>query len=187
MTAALILAAAPAVAQTADDALFDGPYVGVQAGWGRRAIEGIGIDKHRSGVDYGAYAGYDARLGQSLVIGGQAAIGAGGRTLTNTIPTVGTNGVDPGLNWSVSGRAGVLVTPTVLVYGRAGYGREKVRNIFPSSTGTTDREWLDGLIVGGGAEMALSRRISVRAEYRYSDFDRDYNTQQALIGVSFRF
>lgn len=190
----LVLAAAaacfPAAAFAQDDAsetYFSGPFIGVQAGWGQRQVKGIGIDKQRSGVDYGAFAGYDLRLGQSIVAGAQAAIGDGGKTLSQTIPGVGANGVEPGWNWTVTGRAGVLVTRTILAYGRVGYGRERVRSFFPSAAGISDNEWLDGAVFGGGVEYALNRSLSVRAEYRYSDFDRDYNTQQLLAGVSFRF
>lgn len=77
--------------------------------------------------------------------------------------------------WTVGGRAGVLLTPDVLLYGLAGYSEMKINNW--SATGVfggpavvllqqpsyTSR----GYTVGAGVEYRLSNNIALRSEYRY--------------------
>src|SRR5688572_28933202 len=81
-------------AQTSPADAFSGPYVGAQAGWGQRSVNenlgGAGVpnfDRDRSGIDYGAYFGFDSPVGTNVVVGGEAEIGAGGKTLTQTLGT----------------------------------------------------------------------------------------------------
>jgi len=58
--------------------------------------------------------------------------------------------------WSVSGRAGYLVTPTTLVYGLAAYTEAKTDDLTLSATGLNGLSWdvgnLTGYQVGGGIE-----------------------------------
>lgn len=188
---AAILAALPVTAQAQDaTGLFAGPYVGVQGGWSKRSIDEPGIDASRSGLDYGAYFGFDSPLGTSLVVGGEAEIGVGGKALRET-SAAGTLRIDPKWNWGISGRAGFLASESMLFYGRVGYGREQVRTTFTDAVAPansfTDKGWSDGVFYGGGIEYALNPSTSVRAEYRYKDFDGSYNPQQFLLGASFRF
>ncbi len=189
-TAALAMVPAMASAQDAGDTAFSGPFVGAQAGWGQRSIDNAAVDQSRDGIEYGGFAGFDHRIGTNIVLGAEAGIGGGGKTLSQTIAGVGTTELDPRWNWNVSGRAGFLASPDLLFYGRVGYGRERVRASFASATAapsTSDSGWSDGAIYGGGVEYALSPRTSVRAEYRYSDFDGGYHPQAATVGVAFRF
>jgi len=66
-----------------------------------------------------------------------------------------------------------------------------VRTSLDTGTGILrDSENLDGWLVGGGLEYAITDRISARAEYRYSDFGNnggDYERHQTLVGISFNF
>lgn len=187
---ATLVAALPtcALAQSVPtDRLFNGPFVGAQGGWGRRKVDQFTVDGKKSGFDYGAFAGADVTIARRFVIGAEGDIGGGGRTISRAVAGVGPISFDPGRNWSVSGRAGILVAPDILVYGRVGYGEERLRATFTNSTPSMARTRPDGTMIGSGIEYALVRHVSLRAEYRYSDFDGHYNPRQLLIGAAFRF
>lgn len=177
---------------------FSGPYVGGQVGYGNRSIdEDFGIagvpafDRDRDSVDYGAYFGFDAPVGTNVVLGGEAEIGAGGRKLSQTLLPGITASVDPDWNYMVSGRAGFLAGDRTLVYGRLGYGRERldirVTDATTPANSFRDKGWTDGAVYGGGIEYAMTPSTSARIEYRYKDFENSYNNQQVLAGISFRF
>lgn len=197
--AAAALVALPVVAHAQDvGANFAGPYVGGQLGWGKRSVdESFGIagvsdfDKSGDSVDYGAYFGFDSPLGTNVVVGGEAEIGGGGKTLRQTLTPGVTASINPDWNYMFSGRAGFLAGDRALVYGRVGYGRERVEiNVADTRVGGTsfsDKGWSDGAVYGGGVEYALTPNTSARVEYRYKDFDGSYNPQQVLAGVSYRF
>lgn len=194
--AALVIVPAAAQAQAADGG-FNGAYAGVQAGWGKRSAEvDFGItgvrdfDESRSGVDYGAFVGYDAPIGTNLVWGVEGEIGFGGKTLRDTPLTGYTAEFDPKWNYAATARLGFLASDSVLFYGRAGYGAERVQTKFTSPVAAesfSENDWANGLVVGGGVEFALSPNFTVRGEYRYKDFDNSYNPQQLLVGAAFRF
>jgi len=70
--------------------------------------------------------------------------------------------------WTAFGRVGVLVTPSALVYGKAGYGQATFHPTgFPSGSGVGDHTF-DGLVVGGGIEVrtdSIIKGTSFRLEY----------------------
>ena len=177
---------------------FAGPYVGGQVGYGNRSIDvdfGLAgvpdFDRDRDSVDYGAFVGFDAPVGTNFVIGGEAEIGAGGRKLRQTLAPSLTASVDPDWNYMFSGRAGFLAGERALVYGRLGYGAEKVDIRVTDATTPAnsfrDDGWSEGVVYGGGVEYALTPSTSARVEYRYKDYDGSYNNQQVLAGVALRF
>ncbi len=199
--AAAALLAIPAVANAQSTDLagsFSGPYVGGQLGWGKRSVnESFGLtgvpdfDQSRDGIDYGGYFGFDAPVGTNFVLGGEAEIGAGGKTLRQTLAPGITASLNPDWNYMFSGRAGAVLGDRTLVYGRIGYGRERIKTTVADAAtpanSFSSKDWADGAVYGGGIEYALTPNTSVRAEYRYKDFDGSYNPQQVLAGFSFRF
>lgn len=191
--AALGAAAAPAQADT-----FEGPYVGVTAGWERSEIADridprpITGEASRDALVLGGYAGYNLKATDRIVIGAEAGFSAavddqtratsGGRPLT----------IDPRYSFDLSARAGYLVTDKALVYVRGGYANSRVRATFAPATGSpiVISDNLDGWQLGGGVEYAISDRISARAEYRYSDLGSNggqFDRHQTLVGVSYNF
>lgn len=187
-----MILAVPAQAET-----FNGPYGGVAAGWERseaaRRIDGLAIDAEvsRDAPTFGGFAGYNHKIGESVVIGAEAGIAvstddriraaAGGRELL----------VDPRYSFDLGARAGYLVTDKALLYVRGGYANTRVRTSLETLAGIVrSHENLDGWQIGGGVEYALSQKISARAEYRYSDLGQQgarYQRHQTLIGVSYNF
>lgn len=66
-------------------------------------------------------------------------------------------------------KAGYLVRPDTLVYGLAGYKKGD----FTYTNGGTEIDYdADGYVVGVGAERMISDRMSLFAEYEYSNFGR---------------
>ena len=194
--AALALALAPtaAAAKEGGDA-FDGAFAGIEAGWGERSADiEIGIpglsdlNQGRSSFDFGGFVGYDMTTGSSFVVGLEAGIGAGGATLEAAPAADLGVSIDPKWNYALSARAGVLATPDLLIYGRAGYGGERLTTRVTTIAGVTSESgWSEGVILGGGLEYALAGKTRLRAEYRHRDMEGGYAADQVLAGVSFRF
>jgi opacity protein-like surface antigen len=128
-------------------------------------LDGLGA----SGHTFSALGGCDLQMSQVVV-------GAWGDftwhqdhdvTLSWASPTLAnpaaTKSVSSGLNdqWSVGGRAGVLVGPS-LVYGLVGYTE--------ASLDIGDHA---GLIYGGGIELPLGAGFALQAQYTYSDLDSE--------------
>ncbi len=192
LAAALGAAVTPAQAET-----YNGPYVGVTAGWERGEIadriktQPINGEASRDALVLGGYAGYNHKVTDRIVIGAEAGFSAtvddrvsatsAGRALT----------IDPRYSFDLSARAGYLVTDKALVYVRGGYANTRVRTTLAAASGpVTASDNLDGWQVGGGVEYAITDRISARAEYRYSDFGTNggqYDRHQTLVGVSYNF
>lgn len=184
--------AAPAQAET-----FDGPYIGVTAGWDRGEIsdainsQPINTEASRDALVLGGYAGYNYKLSEKVVIGAEAGFTA---TVDDEINAASAgNGltVDPRYSFDLTARAGYLVTDKALVYVRGGYANNRVRTSLDTGNGIIrDSENLDGWVLGGGLEYAITKKVSARLEYRYSDFGNDggdYERHQTLVGVSYNF
>lgn len=195
--AALATALLPASA-LAQDATIGGAFVGGQIGWGKRSVDldfglpGVqDFERNRDGIDYGVFAGYDYGVGNNVIVGVEAGIGFGGKTLRGT-PVAGlTAEIDPKWNYDVSARAGFLATPNLLVYGRLGYGAERTRvstvSTIEGVASASDKGWSDGILYGGGLEYGLNEAASIRTEYRHRDMDGGYAADQVLAGLAFRF
>ncbi|MBW7945309.1 MAG: porin family protein [Sphingomonadaceae bacterium] len=195
--AALATALLPASA-LAQDATIGGAFVGGQIGWGKRSVDldfglpGVqDFERNRDGIDYGVFAGYDYGVGNNVIVGVEAGIGFGGKTLRGT-PVAGlTAEIDPKWNYDVSARAGFLATPNLLVYGRLGYGAERTRvstvSTIEGVASASDKGWSDGILYGGGLEYGLNEAASIRTEYRHRDMDSGYAADQVLAGLAFRF
>ena len=182
----------------ANDGAFDGFKAGVQAGWEKRSIDevvlpgslNVTLEDDTSKFSYGGFVGYDRQIGD-VVIGAEVAFNPNGATLNATIPGSGSIEVDSKWSADFTARAGVVVAPKILVYGRLGYGvnRNTIRgfaagNSQPLASETSND---DGIIYGGGAEYLLNDRISVRAEYRRGDFGGSLSQDQIMSGLTVRF
>ena len=177
---------------------FDGPYIGVQAGWNRaevadRTIDAQPVDAEvsRDAVVLGGYAGYNYKVSDRFVIGAEAGFSG---TFDDEVRAQ-TSGVsvtiDPRYSFDLTARAGYLVDDKTLAYVRGGYANARVRTTLVSDDATSRAsDNLDGWLVGGGVERMLTDKISARLEYRYSDFGNDggqYDQHQALVGISYNF
>jgi len=192
--ALLTAATIPAVAQAQS---FDGPSVGIQGGWVENKVRNpttalgpVAVDASHDSAVLGGYAAYDKELGK-FVLG--AEVGANIGTSDTVSGGTGTNRVmlDSKRSFDLTARAGYLVTPATLVYGRAGYTNDRVRTTLVSPTGTISAsDNRDGWLIGGGVERKLTDHVSARMEYRYADLsegDHRYDRHQVLTGITYRF
>jgi len=128
-TATLFAGTFAPAAHAQDDKNFEGVKAGVQAGWERRKIDetllpapnSTRLADKTSGLTYGGFIGYDKQFDQ-IVVGVEADFSPNGKTLRSTLPGGGSIDLDSKWTATASVRAGVVVTPKLLAYGRVGYG-----------------------------------------------------------------
>ncbi len=181
--AAVFGTAAPAFAQAA--APFTGLHVEGIAGGDR-----IQNDGHSDAFMYGVGAGYDVQMGSALV-GIEGEISDSNNKDCSGARTV----ADPRLcakaarDLYVGGRVGKVVGGRTLLYAKAGYtnARFKLTDDDGTDEVTLDRTNLNGVRVGAGAEYAVGSNAYVKAEYRYSNYERGFERHQLLGGFGVRF
>lgn len=175
MAAAPLTTAAAAPADTAG--AFNGPFVGIQGGWQQDRLRENSVDalgnfgaghSNGSGFGYGGQVGYDYRLPSNLVLGVEGAVT--GRT--------GHGAFDNGFGQLTSDRFGRTVDATGRIglvfgpYGGLGYFRGGYTNtrILLDDGIARNAYNRDGYTVGVGYEQAITRHVSARLEYDYSDY-----------------
>ncbi len=143
-----------------------------------------------------AQIGYDKLIGQKFVVGAFADYDF------NSNPFIEGPGasLDRDGSFTLGGRLGYLVTPQMLIYGLGGYSqvnlsyhsteadvpeKQKLMALDAAEKPAGIPDALYGWTVGGGLESKLpdfDDRLSVKLEYRYSQFDSvtgDENVKQA--------
>jgi outer membrane immunogenic protein len=167
-------AASPAFAQEARPG-FSGFHVDAVAGYDNTNIDGT----HRDGLMYGIGAGYDFRS-HNVVFGIE------GEIADSTVhEDAGGDHFDAARDLYIGGRIGVVASPDVLVYAKAGYTNARVEF---ESGGITDGTNVDGIRAGAGVEWHIRNSpVSLRAEYRYSNYELGVSRNQGVVGLSFRF
>ncbi|HEX9807881.1 MAG TPA: porin family protein [Alteraurantiacibacter sp.] len=201
----------PAMAQ--DNDAFTGPRIEALAGWDSSrpgSTEDIDnaddIDQSIDDIAYGVGVGYDFSIGGAVlgVEGEWMESNAKTEFDTTGFTTFGVENIETGRDLYVGARAGVLVTPQMLLYAKGGYTNGRYNVL--ATDNTTDIETdidVDGWRAGAGAEYAISDNIYVKAEYRYSNytegeaeapsgaesdrFDLDLDRHQVVAGVGVRF
>lgn len=146
------------------------------------------------GVLYGVGAGYDFALNRRLRLGLEAeATDSSAKACWELFGIPGVTGQvcqRASRDLYAGARLGVQVSPSVLLYGKAGYSNYRESNSFPPPLLITETHpHMDGWRLGGGAEVALGRHTFVKAEYRYSNYEQSqhFNKHQAVMGFGFRF
>ena len=141
------------------------------------------------------FAGYNWQIGPT-VLGVETDVGIGDVS-SATATALGTFRSEMGAFGSLRGRAGLLVSPAMLVYGTAGLAWANMD--FRLDGFAAESKTLTGYQVGLGTEFLLSRNVGLRLEYLYTDFGRatsdhsglrnayepDHHTVRA--GISFKF
>lgn len=221
--------AASMVAQRASSASnWTGAYVGVNVGYNfyrtltdqdNKMLETTTADKKRldsgSGLLVGGQVGFDYQVSDSVVLGLVADWDYSGAAQTVDYKTTdagnGSFATDaPYGVYSARLRAGVLLSPELLIYATGGWAgtQNHLKITVPApylGYETTQAHY--GWTVGAGAEYMISSNVSVFAEYRYSEYFKasysdfmkpttvapstkiDYKVfdQQVRVGVNYRF
>ena len=189
---------APTSALAAEGDAFDGFHIGVEAGWEDRAINGsvptdttaITLQDKAEDFSWAVNAGYDHRF-DDIVIGVEAGFAPDVARLSAPIANAGTLEIDPKWRLDLSARAGVVVAPRLLAYGRVGYTMERSRISGlvdgQSNPLASEKTTIYGISFGGGLEYELSGGIALRAEYRRTELDGALSADRIMGGVSVRF
>jgi outer membrane immunogenic protein len=178
---------------------FNGPHVGVQAGWTKSDIGAVEsndktltVNRSKDTYTGGIFAGYDRKLSPSLVVGVEAGFSVSGDDKVRSAGTGTVTSLNPKHALNASARVGFLATPSTLVYARGGYEtlRASITSEAAGKPTLRDTKSLDGWLVGGGVEHALTDTVSTRIEYRYSDLGGEgskFERHQVLAGLAYRF
>ncbi|HTU10116.1 MAG TPA: porin family protein [Allosphingosinicella sp.] len=164
------LAATPAFAQ--DSQPFNGGHIEAITGYDH-------ISDGDDGILYGIGGGYDYRTG-NLVLGieGEVLESTAGECIGNTC-------VDASRDFYIGGRVGGVVNNNLLIYGKVGYSNARVEI---SQNNVEDGVNLDGIRAGAGVEWLIpGSPLSVRAEYRYTNYELGVERHQGTLGLAFRF
>ena len=160
--AAATVVSAPAFAQ--DAAPFTGPRAGVTMGYDKIGGE--------DGFSYGVTAGYDLALAPRIVGGVEVSLGDS---------TVDESGLDVSRDLAASLRAGYVLTPRVLAFGKVGYASTRFEV-------DGDGAALEGVRYGGGLEFAATPTTYISAEYQRTEYEQNVGGRDAaMVGVGFRF
>jgi outer membrane immunogenic protein len=188
MAAAL---ASSLLAGTAYAQNFTGPRIEANVGWdqvrfdlSRYAMTGA---SKGSGLDWGLEAGYDVALGGRLVAGVETGVSFSN---VHRAFSDGTTSylMRPRRDIEVSGRLGAVIGRNALIYGKAGYTNLQVgADATTAGVSTLQHANLDGLLVGAGAELALSKAAYLKTEYRYSNYEQGVTKNEVLTGLGIRF
>jgi outer membrane immunogenic protein len=169
-------------------------------------IEGdVGADRfHALGtrntkLGYGATVGFDGSIGDRIVIGPEASWWRANNFSENCAAGVigGSVCTKSFEEFGAAVRAGYLVTPNILVFGKGGYASNEQRKRFDAPAGETsfyDHYHTDGYQYGGGVEMAMADRfkgplsgLSVNAQFVRSEYNDHTRRDRAMVGVGFHF
>jgi outer membrane immunogenic protein len=180
-------AAAPALAQTG--APFTGPRGVGSVGWDRSQVEDAG---HNDGVAYGIGLGYDFQMGGAVVgIEGEASDATTDRCASDISVAGDELCFKAKRDLYVGGRVGSVIGANTLLYAKAGYTNARYGLDYDDGgTGTANFKEstnLDGIRVGAGLEHAIGPNSFVKAEYRYSNYEDDFDRHQVVAGFGFRF
>lgn len=177
---------------------FDGPYVGVQAGWDLTDVRNpstelgtLALDDDGQSFTGGAFAGFDRQVAPRVVLGAEAGADIGSDDALKTSGGTGEAIIDPDWSFDLTARAGYLLNPSTLAYVRGGYTNARVKTTMTTPVARlTENENRDGWLAGAGIERQLMQHTSARLEYRYSDLsegDGAYDRHRVLAGISYRF
>jgi outer membrane immunogenic protein len=197
LTVALIAVAVLASPAKADPYSWTGPYAGISVGgdWANATVRdttgGVTPGPFRyspSGFLGGGLAGYNYQLG-ALVIGvegdvGYMSFGGKGYVPSSTPGQHQDLTLDNGFYADITGRAGILIDPTTLVFVKGGFAyldssaSQQSTKAGYVANGTSA---FTGWTVGAGAEHMVTENISLKLEWQHFDFGTQGGNQVSHI------
>lgn len=183
-------AASPALAQSYGD---PAPFTGLRAEGivGYESVELPG--DNNEGVMYGAGLGYDVQMGGAVVgLEGEYSASTVDECTPDFLRTGDELCAQVGRDLYVGGRAGAVMGSNTLLYAKAGYVNGRVETDYQDGLASEVGDYslgdnLDGVRVGAGAEFALGPNSFAKTEYRYSNYEQDFEKHQIVAGFGFRF
>jgi len=163
---------------------FGGVRAEARLGYETPTISGNGqIYKIGSAASYGGELGFDLKAGKKIVVGPYATYEFSSVKLCN-----GGNCLKEDGNLGVGARVGVAVSPTVLLYAKAGYARIRFSATTGSASGSASKDGVQGAL---GVDINFSKHAYGMIELNYGDYGDFYGVnlqrRHAVAGVGFRF
>lgn len=175
-------------------------YIGLGIGadvlTGRGTLATPGGDALRGNAPFGGdlgltvTAGADYQLNSHFVIGAFATYDWSNidtsASISDGVNTLNANLVKIDAGWTIGGRLGVLATPESMIYALLGYSWMNYDDIKVSGPGMSFAFALpdtSGWTVGLGFEHKLNQNVSLRGEYRYTEFGKETVFSDPMIGT----
>ena len=145
---------------------------------------------HDNQLGWGASAGVDFYVAPSVVLGVE------GTFLNSRAENITRDG--PGIaarksfeEWGGAVRAGVMVSPSTLVYAKGGIVANEQRKRFTADTDPVGSYYnhyrTRGWVAGAGVEHMLGDRLYVKAEGRYANYRTNSSRLTGLLGLGVLF
>lgn len=201
LTVAALLASSVAAVPAAA-ANFSGFRAELQGGWDNPKVNYSAFDNNNvylgtysrshSGFMYGAEAGYDFPVSDTIVLG--ALVSVGGTTVKlqpEAQNLLWSTNANVGVNWNLAVRAGFKVADSTMLYASAGYANTMIRYYIENSTtpalSYSDSRRYGGLLLAAGVEQAFGEKFYGKLEYRYSNYQSGVSRNQIVAGAGMRF
>lgn len=165
------------------------------------SVDGLG----GQGVLGSIYGGIDYQFAPQALIGAMAELSYGGLDSSASAQVAGasaTFSTHAALSWAALVRAGMLPTPSTLLYGIGGYTGQNIHTTATAAGGGgfasfDNYSTFNGWTVGAGVETMLGSGWSTKFEYRYSQYGQKTlpgttlglspSVHTARIGLTYRF
>ncbi len=162
---------------------------------GVRADASVALDRFYSEGNNDNQIGYGASLGVDTYVSPTFVLGVEGTFLNSRAENITRDG--PGVaerksfeEWGGAVRAGVMMSPSTLVYAKGGFVVNEQRKYFNADNpfGSYYNHYrTKGYVVGGGVEQMLSERFYVKAEGRYANYKTNSSRLTGLLGLGILF
>lgn len=162
---------------------------------GVRADAQVGIDRFYSEGNNDNHLAYGGALGVDTFIGDNFVLGVEGTFLNSRAENVTRDGAGVAFRksfeeWGGAVRAGVMMTPSTLVYAKGGFVVNEQRKYFQADNAEAsyyNHYRTKGWVAGGGIEQMLGERLYVKAEGRYANYKTNSSRLTGLIGLGVLF
>ncbi len=165
----------------------------------------LGYDKRFGNFVVGALVDYDFYPDKPGASGATDVDGSIGAELFGIVP-VGpfpvsnyaslSSSVELKSVWSLGGRLGYVVSPSLMVYGLGGYTQAKLdgqvdlsyfdlETFGATTVSVRAPDRLHGFFLGAGGEMKLADHVALRLEYRYANYNGESRSATTTSGDTF--
>jgi len=141
------------------------------------------------GFSYGGALGYEHKIGKQAFAAIELTFDSSTSELCDpNLVFVGDNGCMKSRgDSSFVAKLGTRLSDKTEVYVLGGSAYREFRYINSGTTPFTDRLGFDGWRAGAGVKLKLSDKMFAKAEYRYSNYEADFTSSNALVALGTHF
>lgn len=153
-----------------------------------------------AGFSYGVAAGYDYQIPGGIYVGVEGNYDdSTARSCANDVLEAGDRAcLEAHRDLAATVHVGTTVAPGHKLYVLGGYTNARVglSDTGPSASALSDltgfqdfsgHKTLNGFRLGAGYQYDITKKLFVKAEYRYSNYGEDFSRHQALLAVGTKF